>query len=106
MTVLINRPARSAPVVAIQRAAFWVTFATIVGGALNYVYSLILTHQLPNRDYSIFAAGQSLLLLAGTVAGASAPWAESADGVDGGPAEWDRAGPADGVPAEIGRAHV
>lgn len=52
----------------------WLTFATVVVGAVNYLYSLVLTRLLEVDGYATFAAGQALLLIAGTVASASVPW--------------------------------
>jgi O-antigen/teichoic acid export membrane protein len=41
---------------------------------LNYSFSLILLWLLPAREYSVVASVTALLLVFGTVAGASAPW--------------------------------
>lgn len=43
-------------------------------GLSNYGYSLLLTHLLTVTDYSSFAAGQSLILWATTIATVSVPW--------------------------------
>jgi O-antigen/teichoic acid export membrane protein len=56
-------------------SALALTAATAITGASNYVYSLGLTHWLSTREYSIFAAGQAILLVAGTLASAGVPWA-------------------------------
>jgi glycosyltransferase involved in cell wall biosynthesis/O-antigen/teichoic acid export membrane protein len=52
----------------------WLAGATIAVSLLNYVYSLGLTHLLDVGDFAMFAAGQALLLTAGTVSSASVPW--------------------------------
>ena len=54
--------------------ARWLTVATIGVGLLNYLYSLGLTHLLDVGDFAVFAAGQALLLTAGSVATTSVPW--------------------------------
>ena len=41
---------------------------------VNYAFSLILLWILPGRDYAVVASVTALLLVFGTVAGASAPW--------------------------------
>jgi len=50
------------------------TAATLLVGLSNYAYSLGLTHQLDVGDFAVFAAGQALLLSAGTVSSATVPW--------------------------------
>ena len=52
----------------------WMTAATLFVGIVNYVYALVLTRVLDTADYAVFAAGQALLLVVGTVATASIPW--------------------------------
>lgn len=52
----------------------WLTLATVGVGLLNYLYSLGLTHALDVGDFAVFAAGQALLLTAGSVANTSVPW--------------------------------
>lgn len=56
------------------RGARWVTMAFLVVGVLNYLYALVLTRLLNVAGYSVFAAGQGLLLWATTVATVSVPW--------------------------------
>ncbi|WP_432534799.1 polysaccharide biosynthesis protein [Kineococcus arenarius] len=52
----------------------WLGIAGGAVGLLNYLYSFGLTHVLPTRDYTVFAAGQGVVLVAGTVAGTSGAW--------------------------------
>ncbi|QJY49045.1 glycosyltransferase [Pseudonocardia broussonetiae] len=54
--------------------ARWLTAATVGVGLLNYLYSLGLTRALDVEDFAVFAAGQALLLTAGSVANTSVPW--------------------------------
>lgn len=52
----------------------WLGGATMVLSLLNYAYSIGLTHVLDVADFAVFAAGQALLLTAGTVSTAAVPW--------------------------------
>jgi O-antigen/teichoic acid export membrane protein len=52
----------------------WVTAGTVGAAALNYSFTLLLTLLLSGDDFAVFAAGQALLLVAGTVAAAGVPW--------------------------------
>lgn len=54
--------------------ARWFTMAFLVVGILNYGYALLLTRLLDVGAYSRFAAGQGLLLWAGSMAAVSVPW--------------------------------
>jgi len=65
----VGAPARSFVI-----GARWLTLATVGVGLLNYLYSLGLTHALDVSDFAVFAAGQALLLTAGSVANTSVPW--------------------------------
>lgn len=56
------------------RGVRWLTVSTLVLSLLNYVYSLGLTHLLDVGAFAVFAAGQALLLTAGTVSNAAVPW--------------------------------
>ena len=56
------------------RGARWFTVALIIVGMLNYGYSLILTRLLNVGAYAGFAAAQSLILWATTLATVSVPW--------------------------------
>ena len=56
------------------RGARWFTVALIIVGLLNYGYSLILTRLLNVGAYAGFAAAQSLILWATTLATVSVPW--------------------------------
>ena len=57
---------RSAPTV--------VVVATAMVSLLNYSFSIALLWILPSRKYAVVASVTALLLVFGTVAGASAPW--------------------------------
>jgi O-antigen/teichoic acid export membrane protein/LmbE family N-acetylglucosaminyl deacetylase len=52
----------------------WLMLSTVAIGGLNYAYTLMLLHLLRPADYSMFAAGQALLLTAGSVAQCAVPW--------------------------------
>ncbi|WP_337059686.1 hypothetical protein [Kineococcus sp. G2] len=67
-------PESSSATDAVLRDARWLSIAGVVVGLLNYVYSLGLTHVLPARDYAVFAAGQGVVLVAGTIAATSGAW--------------------------------
>jgi glycosyltransferase involved in cell wall biosynthesis/O-antigen/teichoic acid export membrane protein len=58
--------ARSVPVV--------IVIATALVALLNYAFALIMLWVLPPDNYAIVASITALLLMFGTVAGASAPW--------------------------------
>ena len=49
--------------------------AFVIVGLLNYAYSLMLTRLLNVTAYSSFAAGQSMILWASSIATVSVPWA-------------------------------
>lgn len=66
--------APTAPAAAFRRGAGLLTLTSLLVGAANYLYSLSLAWLLPAVQYSVFATGQALLLVSGTVAGASVPW--------------------------------
>ena len=51
-----------------------VVAATAMVSLLNYAFALALLWILPSRDYAVVASVTALLLVFGTVAGASAPW--------------------------------
>ncbi|MDA0139391.1 oligosaccharide flippase family protein [Solirubrobacter deserti] len=55
-------------------AEAWVTLGTVGAAGLNYAFTLVLTVLLTGADFAAFAAGQALLLIAGTVAAAGVPW--------------------------------
>lgn len=57
------------------RGARWITVAFVIVGLLNYAYSLMLTRLLNVTAYSSFAAGQSMILWASSIATVSVPWA-------------------------------
>jgi O-antigen/teichoic acid export membrane protein len=54
--------------------ARWMVLAMVVVGLANYGYAVLLTHLLSVAGYSSFAAGQSLILWASTMAIVSVPW--------------------------------
>jgi len=56
------------------RGARWITVAFVIVGLLNYGYAVLLTRFLNVAGYSVFAAGQSLILWASTVATVAVPW--------------------------------
>lgn len=58
----------------LAHGARWLTAGALVVGAVNYGYAFVLTRLLPTGEYADFAAGQALLLTAGTVAAVSVPW--------------------------------
>jgi O-antigen/teichoic acid export membrane protein len=57
------------------RGARWISVAFVIVGLLNYAYSLMLTRLLNVTAYSSFAAGQSMILWASSIATVSVPWA-------------------------------
>ena len=57
-----------------RRNVAWITIATGLAGAVNYVYAVFLARLLSAHDYAAFGAGRTLLLTAGTLADASLPW--------------------------------
>jgi O-antigen/teichoic acid export membrane protein len=59
---------------AMHRGNTWLPIATALIGVMNYGYSAGLARALSSTAYSVFAGGQALLLLCGTVAAASTPW--------------------------------
>lgn len=52
----------------------WILIGTVCAGALNYVYALCMTALLSPGQYSVFASGQAVLLITGTVANTAVPW--------------------------------
>ena len=64
----------AAPQKHLQRGIGWLALSAVLVGALNYAYSLCLAWLLPAASYAQFAGGQTLLLIAGVVAGASVSW--------------------------------
>jgi O-antigen/teichoic acid export membrane protein/LmbE family N-acetylglucosaminyl deacetylase len=52
----------------------WLMLSTVAVGGLNYAYTLMLLHLLRPADYSTFAAGQAVLLTAGSIAQCAVPW--------------------------------
>jgi O-antigen/teichoic acid export membrane protein len=52
----------------------WLTLSTGLEGVLNYAYALLATRLLPVEHYTVFAAGQALLLILGSAAGTAIPW--------------------------------
>jgi glycosyltransferase involved in cell wall biosynthesis/O-antigen/teichoic acid export membrane protein len=70
----IHQQPRRSPVEKFCWDASWLTLSAVLVGVLNYVYSICLTWLLTPHDYSMFAGGQALLLVCGTIASASVPW--------------------------------
>ncbi|MCG8920184.1 glycosyltransferase [Actinokineospora sp. PR83] len=58
----------------LARAGLQVAGATVVVSLVSYGYGIVLAHLLDGAQYAVFAAGQTMLLLAGT-ASAAIPWA-------------------------------
>jgi O-antigen/teichoic acid export membrane protein len=52
----------------------WIAASAIVVAVVNYGYSLGLAYAIPAHSYAMFAAGQAVLLIVGTIAGAAGPW--------------------------------
>jgi glycosyltransferase involved in cell wall biosynthesis len=59
---------------ATRSAPIYVVAATAVVSLLNYMFAVILLWILPSDEYAVVASITALLLVFGTVAGASAPW--------------------------------
>lgn len=58
----------------ITRGAAWMILSIGLEGALNYAYAIVATRLLSAPEYTVFAAGQALLLIVGTASGTSIPW--------------------------------
>jgi len=58
----------------VARSARWITIGMAFVGLSNYGYSLLLTHLINVGQYSVFAAGQGLILWATNIATISVPW--------------------------------
>jgi len=58
----------------VVHGALWVTVGMVAVGLSNYGYSLLLTHLLNVAEYSVFSAGQGLILWATNIAIVSVPW--------------------------------
>ena len=56
------------------RGTAWMVLSIGLEGALNYAYALVATRLLGAGQYTVFAAGQALLLIVGTASGTSIPW--------------------------------
>jgi O-antigen/teichoic acid export membrane protein len=54
--------------------ALWITVGTVSIGLFNYGYSLLLTHLLTVAEYSVFSAGQGIILWVTNIAAVSVPW--------------------------------
>lgn len=63
----------------LSTAMSWIVVATVVAGALNYLYVLVMAHLLPATQFVPFSSVQALLLIAGTMANAAVPWLLSAE---------------------------
>ena len=58
----------------ITRGAAWIVLSIGLEGVLNYAYAIVATRLLSAPEYTVFAAGQALLLIVGTASGTSIPW--------------------------------
>jgi glycosyltransferase involved in cell wall biosynthesis/O-antigen/teichoic acid export membrane protein len=58
----------------ITRGAAWIILSIGLEGVLNYAYAIVATRLLSVPEYTVFAAGQALLLIVGTASGTSIPW--------------------------------
>jgi glycosyltransferase involved in cell wall biosynthesis/O-antigen/teichoic acid export membrane protein len=58
----------------ITRGAAWIILSIGLEGVLNYAYAIVATRLLSAPEYTVFAAGQALLLIVGTASGTSIPW--------------------------------
>lgn len=54
--------------------ASWILIGSVAAGGLNYMYTLGMTALMAPPEYSIFAGGQAIMLISGTVANTSVPW--------------------------------
>ncbi len=73
--VSISGPAAVAPARTPRRGAEAVVLAaTAAVAALNYAYTLLMIWLLPPTQYAVVGSISALLLIFGTVAGASVPW--------------------------------
>jgi glycosyltransferase involved in cell wall biosynthesis/O-antigen/teichoic acid export membrane protein len=59
---------------AAAHGARWTTIATAIVGLLNYGYALMQTRLLNVTTYSIFAAGQGLIIWATAISNVTVPW--------------------------------
>lgn len=66
------RPAATQP--RRSHAAGLLTVSSIVTGAINYAYALVLTYRLVPEQYATFAGTQSLIAITGVIGGAGVPW--------------------------------
>lgn len=57
-----------------QTKAAWLTAALGLAAITNYAYTLLLTHGLDQDGYTVFAAGQGVLISLSTVGAVAVPW--------------------------------
>ncbi len=65
---------RAAPRVQRRYGAGVLALASLVVGASNFLYALILTHGLTPTDYAIFMGAQALMVVNGLIGSAGIPW--------------------------------
>jgi O-antigen/teichoic acid export membrane protein len=65
---------RAADARALRRDTGSMALSTLVVSGLNFTFTLALTWLLPVHEYSVFAAAQTLLLMAVNISSASLPW--------------------------------
>lgn len=58
----------------LQHAAGLLAMASVFAGGLNYLYALLLTHQLTAAQYTVFAGAQAVLVITGVIGSAGVPW--------------------------------
>jgi len=58
----------------ITRGAAWIILSIGLEGVLNYAFAIVATRLLSASEYTVFAAGQALLLIVGSASGTSIPW--------------------------------
>lgn len=77
MSAAVDAPAAASPgggEATFARGAGWLAGATVLIGLVNYGFTVGMTHLLTTSGFSTFAAGQALVLTAGTVAANSGAW--------------------------------
>jgi glycosyltransferase involved in cell wall biosynthesis/O-antigen/teichoic acid export membrane protein len=58
----------------ITHGTAWIILSIGLEGMLNYAYAVVAARLLSAPQYTVFAAGQALLLIVGTASGTSIPW--------------------------------
>ena len=70
----VDTPTRDDGRARITRGAAWIILSIGLEGVLNYAFAIVATRLLSASEYTVFAAGQALLLIVGTASGTSIPW--------------------------------